>query len=105
MFSEQNLWVLHEGPPEPVYQLLTTVGSWLQELHNEVLVYDQGFWQKNRELWEEIQKASWDDVILKKDKKEAIQSTIRDFFNNEAIYRELQVPWKVRDLDWINAKL
>ncbi|KIM25184.1 hypothetical protein M408DRAFT_331292 [Serendipita vermifera MAFF 305830] len=94
MFKEQGLWVVHQGPPEPIYQLLTTVGSWGQELHDEVLVYDQGWWQKDASLYQEIQKADWKDVILKDQFKKAIRSSIIDFFKNKAVYKELQVPWK-----------
>jgi transitional endoplasmic reticulum ATPase len=95
MFFEQNTWILHDGPSEPIYMLLTAVGSWFQELHEEVLVYDQGFWQKNHALYEEIQKAHWKDVILKDKFKKAIQGDIEDFFKSEAVYKELAVPWKV----------
>lgn len=95
MFSEQNMWILHDGPSEPIYMLLTALGSWFQELHEEVLVYDQGFWQKNHALYEEIQKANWKDVILKDKFKKAIQGDIEDFFKSEAVYKELAVPWKV----------
>ena len=97
MFKETGVWLLHQGPPEPIYQLLTTVGTWFQELHEEVLVYDQGWWRKDAALYQEIQKANWKDVILKDQFKKAIQSTIKDFFKNEAVYKELQVPWKVRN--------
>ena len=31
--------------------------KWMQDLHGEVLVFDQGYWQKNRELWQNIRKA------------------------------------------------
>jgi transitional endoplasmic reticulum ATPase len=96
MYFEQDLWVVHKGSEEPIYALLSAVGSWLQELHGEVLVYDQGMWQKDANLYQEIQKADWKDVILKDKFKKSIRADINDFFNNEAVYKELAVPWKVR---------
>ncbi|PVF94770.1 P-loop containing nucleoside triphosphate hydrolase protein [Serendipita vermifera] len=94
LYFEQNFWILHKGNEEPIYALLSTVGSWLQELHEEVLVYDQGFWQKDANLYQEIQRADWKDVILKEKFKKSIRADINDFFNNEAVYKELAVPWK-----------
>ncbi|KAG8789453.1 hypothetical protein FRC15_008310 [Serendipita sp. 397] len=94
MFQEASIWVLHEGSTAPCYELLSAIGSWFQELHEEILVYDQGFWQKDAGLYREIQKAEWKDVILKDKFKRAIQADITDFFKSEAVYKELSIPWK-----------
>ena len=75
--------------------LIAAAASWTQELHDEVLVFDQGFWQKNKELWQNIQKADWEDVILEKGRKEAIIEDVIGFFNSQAKYEEYNVPWKV----------
>lgn len=76
-------------------ELLAAASKWAQELHDEVLVFDQGFWQKNKELWQNIQKSNWDDVILEKSKKAAIIEDVTGFFNSEEKYQEFGVPWKV----------
>ena len=47
-----------------------------QECHEEVLVFDQGYWQKNKELYQNIQKSNWEDVILGKERKKAIISKL-----------------------------
>lgn len=76
-------------------EFIAAAGSWAQELHDEVLVFDQGFWQKNKDLWQNIQKSNWDDVILEKGKKEAIIDDVIGFFNSQEKYEEFGVPWKV----------
>lgn len=76
-------------------ELIAAASSWAQELHDEVLVFDQGFWQKNRDLWQNVQKSNWEDVILEKGKKEAIIEDVIGFFNAEEKYKEFNVPWKV----------
>jgi len=76
-------------------QLLAAAANWTQELHGEVYVFDQGFWQKNKDLWQNIQKASWEDVILGKEKKAAIIEDVVGFFDSEDRYAEFGVPWKV----------
>ncbi|RDL42237.1 p-loop containing nucleoside triphosphate hydrolase [Venustampulla echinocandica] len=75
-------------------ELIAACSRWMEELHSEVLVFDQGFWQKNTELWQNIQKSAWDDVILEKDKKDAIIDDVLGFFDGEERYTEFGVPWK-----------
>ena len=69
---------------------------WQMELHGEVLVFDQGYWSPNKELWENVQKSNWADVILEKEKKETIIEDVIGFFDAEDRYAEFGVPWKVR---------
>ncbi|KAH8808198.1 P-loop containing nucleoside triphosphate hydrolase protein [Xylogone sp. PMI_703] len=74
--------------------LIKACVNWGQELHDEVLVFDGGFWQKNRELWQNVQKSNWDDVILDKEKKKSIVEDVTGFFDGEDRYAEFGVPWK-----------
>jgi len=74
--------------------LIAAASKWMQELHGEVLVFDNGYWQKSKELWDNIQKSNWEDVILEKGKKNAIIEDIVGFFNAEERYSEFGVPWK-----------
>jgi hypothetical protein len=75
-------------------QLLMEAGVWNNELHNEVWVFDQGYWDKSFELYESVMKASWDDVILDKRTKDSIISDVETFFNSRDTYEKLRVPWK-----------
>lgn len=51
-------------------------------------------WQKNKELYDNVQKASWDDVILEKEKKDSLIKDVIGFFDAESRYSEFGVPWK-----------
>ncbi|RSL93647.1 hypothetical protein CEP52_013135 [Fusarium oligoseptatum] len=75
-------------------QLVLTVGSWASDLHNEVWVFDQGFFQKDRELWESAQKSTWDAVILDEDMKKLLINDHNSFFESRQTYARLGVPWK-----------
>jgi transitional endoplasmic reticulum ATPase len=86
-----------DGKPsaqDQVDELLAEAAKWTQDLHGEVFVFDNGFWQKNKELWQNIQKSNWDDVILEKQKKDAIIEDVIGFFDSENRYSEFGVPWK-----------
>ncbi|RDW88921.1 hypothetical protein BP6252_00953 [Coleophoma cylindrospora] len=74
--------------------LIAAATKWSVDLHDEVLVFDNGFWQKNKELWKNIQKANWADVILEEDRKKAIIEDVIGFFDSEKRYAEFEVPWK-----------
>ncbi|KAI1117027.1 ATPase [Nemania sp. NC0429] len=78
----------------PVEALLLAAGSWANELHNEVWVFDQGYWQKNSELFSSVMGASWDNVILEDGMKKAIIDDHVSFFESRGTYARLKVPWK-----------
>ncbi|OCF31018.1 hypothetical protein I316_07289 [Kwoniella heveanensis BCC8398] len=59
-----------------------------------VWVFEQGYWRADRGLWESVQKASWDDVVLDERFKKALQSDYRSFYRSEKTYKDLGVPWK-----------
>ncbi len=80
---------------EKLDELIEVASKWMQELHEEILIFDAGYWQKSKELWENVQKADWDDVILDKEMKERLQEDVDGFFDSEQRYNEFGVPWKV----------
>ncbi|KAI9795871.1 MAG: hypothetical protein M1835_005067 [Candelina submexicana] len=76
-----------------VDSLIRAASMWVLELHNEVLVYD-GYWRKNTELYESVQNASWDDVILDDDMKKALIADVEGFFDERSAYLSFGIPWK-----------
>ncbi|KAI0455470.1 P-loop containing nucleoside triphosphate hydrolase protein [Xylaria acuta] len=74
--------------------LLLAAGGWANELHGEVWVFDQGYWQKSAELFRSIMGASWDSVILDAEMKRAIIEDHNSFFDSRDTYARLKVPWK-----------
>ncbi|KAK8090394.1 ATPase [Apiospora hydei] len=89
----RNYYILTPSK-EKAQQLLLEAGRWGSDLHEEIWVYDQGAWRKNRELYASIQKASWDQVILDADMKQALIDDHVSFFESRDTYAKLQVPWK-----------
>lgn len=81
-------------------ELVLAAGQWGNELHEEVWVWDGGGWSKNRELYESIRKASWDNVILDEDMKKMIIDDHTAFFDGREQYQRLKVPWKRGVIYW-----
>jgi transitional endoplasmic reticulum ATPase len=77
-----------------VNSLLLEAGVWGSELHNEIFVFDGGYWQKSAELWESVQKSHWEDVILDEGMKKGIINDVLSFFDSRETYERLKVPWK-----------
>lgn len=88
-------FILHDGPEQPARDLLLAVCLYAEQTHSEIWVFNRGSWSKNATLWTEIEASSWDDVILKEESKKALQKDIYGFFDSEATYSSLSIPWKV----------
>ncbi|KAJ1309035.1 hypothetical protein OPQ81_004716 [Rhizoctonia solani] len=88
-------FILKEGKDETAsLGLLLAAGYQSGQISDSILVFNDGYWQADHALWEEVQKADWKDVILSPEFKQEIQSDVKNFFASEAIYHELAVPWK-----------
>lgn len=87
---------LHSGGEEPVRDLLLSAMLGLERLHDEIWVFDDGFWDKDKSLFSNVQDSSWDDIIKKDSCKEALKKDLHGFFDAEGLYKRLSIPWKVR---------
>ncbi|KAE9364974.1 P-loop containing nucleoside triphosphate hydrolase protein [Stipitochalara longipes BDJ] len=72
--------------------LLAQIGLWSQE-RKGIYVYDMS-WRLDQALYEQVQKASWDKVILDPGMKKELKSVSGRFFDSKAVYDDLGVPWK-----------
>ncbi|KAF2098637.1 P-loop containing nucleoside triphosphate hydrolase protein [Rhizodiscina lignyota] len=73
--------------------LIATIGKWMVSDEDVIFVFDN-FWTASKELWKQVQKANWDDVILDPSMKKALTSVSGKFFDSEDVYKEYGVPWK-----------
>ena len=83
------------GPSkERALELVHAASKWTSEPHDEVWVFDGGYWQKSAALYESVRNASWDSVILDASMKKAIIEDHMSFFASKDTYAKLKVPWK-----------
>ncbi len=64
------------------------------EIHGEVLVFEEGYWSKNEELFESIQHATLDNLVLEGTLKEEITADLEQFLAARETYSRYGVPWK-----------
>lgn len=74
--------------------LLLAASKWTNQMHEEIWVYDNQSWNKDKELYQSVQGASWDDVILPPAIKTSLIHDVTSFFDNQPLYAALRVPWK-----------
>ena len=75
--------------------LVLAAGIWSEQIHEQVWVYDQGRWGKDKDLYRMVQRASWEDLILDEGVKRAIRRDVTGFFDARETYEEFGTPWKV----------
>ena len=98
----RNYFVLHKreeddiinGYSKAVDALIAAASQYNNDLHEEVLVFDQERWRKNKGLWKSVQQSTWEDVILDKDLKDVLIRDVQGFFDCKDDYKQFSVPWK-----------
>ena len=85
-----------DGSSSIADKLVLEASKWTLELHNEIWIFDQLFWQKNSDLWRSVQECSWDDVILDEGMKDTLRDDVEGFFDDREAYTKYAIPWKVR---------
>jgi len=70
------------------------VCEWSAEVRGEVLVFQDGEWERNKELLAAIKAATFDNLILRGSLKDDIQSDLVQFFAARETYERYHIPWK-----------
>ena len=83
-----------DGHCQETDALILAAGKWTSQLHNEIFVFDNGYWDKSKELWKSVSGASWKDVILSPAMKQNLIDDVQGFFDNQDLYTQFAVPWK-----------
>ncbi|TWU79122.1 hypothetical protein ED733_008781 [Metarhizium rileyi] len=74
--------------------LILAAGSWTSSLHEEIWVFDGGYWSKNAALYRSVMKSSWDAVVLDANMKKDLINDHLYFFQSRDTYQRLKVPWR-----------
>ncbi len=87
------LWLLAER--EAIAEaFFHAVCDWNTEVRDEILVFDNGNWRKNNELYQSIQATTIDNLVLPGDLKQDIHSDVKRFFESRQFYSQHGLAWK-----------
>ncbi|HKY27241.1 MAG TPA: ATP-binding protein [Pyrinomonadaceae bacterium] len=70
------------------------VCEWSAEVRGEILVFQDGDWEKNRELYDAIKSSTFDNLILHNSLKTEIVNDFSHFFSSKEFYERHGIPWK-----------
>jgi AAA+ superfamily predicted ATPase len=86
-------WILADNK-EFAERFFTAVCDWNAEIRDEVLVFEDGYWAKNPELFQSIKSATFENLILHGNLKQDIKEDLNNFFASQETYAAYGVPWK-----------
>lgn len=91
--SSRAYWLIADDKAA-AESFLREVSRWNFEIHDEVLVFEDGGWEKSDELFNAIKSATFDGLVLEGTLKADLRKDVRQFFESQAIYQQYGVPWK-----------
>jgi hypothetical protein len=94
MMSAQHACFLVAESQAVAEAFYTAVCQWSAMPHGEVLVFEQGTWRKDRQLFAAIKLSSLANLVLVPGLKEALRADVTQFFSSRDVYSRYGVPWK-----------
>ena len=70
------------------------VCEWSCQVRGEIVVYEDGFFEKSKELFDSIKSASFENLILPNSLKDEIRNDFTQFFDSREVYERYGIPWK-----------
>ena len=89
----QHQWVIADSQ-KLAEDFLHAVCEWSCDVRGEILVYENGSFEKDKEVFEAIKSATFDNLILRASLKDEIQSDFTHFFNSRETYERYGIPWR-----------
>ena len=89
----RHQWVVSESR-EVAEKFYDAVCEWSCEVRGEILVFQDGEFQKNKELFGSIKSATFDNLILRDTLKQQLQTDFAQFFSSRETYERYGIPWR-----------
>ena len=92
-YRRRHYWIVADSP-KLAEDFLDAVCEWSVDVHGEILVYQDGFFEKDKDLFDSIKGASFDNLVMPDSLKQEIQTDFAQFFNSRADYERHGIPWR-----------
>ena len=92
-FSRRHHWIISDEP-NVAESFFDAVCEWSCEVRGEILVYKDGYFDKDKELFDSIKGSTFDNLVLRGSLKEEIQNDFTQFFSSRDVYERYGIPWK-----------
>ena len=92
-YFRRHHWIVAEEH-EVAEQFFDAVCDWSSAVREEILVFENGYFEKDQHLLESIRSATFDNLILYGSLKQQIQDDSQRFFESREVYERYGIPWK-----------
>jgi AAA+ superfamily predicted ATPase len=75
-------------------EFFDAVCAWGCDVRGEILVFTDGYFQKDKQLFESIKSATFDNLVLPGSLKQQIQNDFQQFLKSREVYDQYKIPWK-----------
>jgi hypothetical protein len=91
--TSSRVWLVGENEATAC-EFFTAVCRWSTPIREEIYVFEEGYWNKDGDLFKSIQSSRLENLILPPGLKEAIRDDAATFFASQERYRRFNIPWK-----------
>ncbi|HLM54528.1 MAG TPA: ATP-binding protein [Pyrinomonadaceae bacterium] len=92
-FRTRFHWIVADTR-ETAEEFFGAVSEWCTEVRGEILVFEDGHFDKSKEIYDSIRGASFDGLILPERLSRELQDDLPRFFASREMYERYRVPWK-----------
>jgi AAA+ superfamily predicted ATPase len=92
-YRRRQHWIVADNQ-KLAEDFLDAVCQWSFEVRSEILVYREGYFEKDKDLFDEIKGATFDNLILRDSLKQEIQNDFTQFFDSRETYERYGIPWR-----------
>ena len=75
-------------------EFFDAVCAWGCEVRGEILVFHDGYFEKDKQLFESIKNTTFDSLVLPGSLKQQIQNDFQQFLESREVYEQYKIPWK-----------
>jgi AAA+ superfamily predicted ATPase len=92
-YANRHFWIVADDQTL-AEEFFAAVCEWSSEVRAEILIFHEGEWAKDKELYNSIKASTFDNLILRHGLKEEIQREFVQFFASREVYERHGIPWK-----------
>jgi ATPase family associated with various cellular activities (AAA) len=92
-YESTRRWIIAETD-EIAENFLRAVCAYCDEVHGEILVFEDDSWSKDDKLFTAIKSATFDNLILPPRFKHELREDFHRFLASRELYRKYGIPWK-----------
>jgi hypothetical protein len=92
-YRRRHHWIIADEK-KVAEEFLNAVCDWSYEVRGEILVYQDGYFEKDPKLFDSIKSATFDNLVLPESLNRQIQNDFQRFFESRELYERYGIPWK-----------